>query len=130
MLEYHGDVCIPVVQGGVKAPPWTCLCRAAPQAVARRGCTHLTLTALGSLLTQINAVNDCVAVPCNGAAHAIVAPGVAHAEAGEVERDLLKPTERLVSTGDPREEPALKVIAVGLAIDSLRASVRDVHVDI
>src|SRR5215467_4285569 len=39
MLGFQGGVSIPLVKGGVKAPPAKRQCRAAPKAVARRGFT-------------------------------------------------------------------------------------------
>jgi hypothetical protein len=39
MLGFQGDVSIPLVKGGVKAPPAKRQCRAGPKAGARRGFT-------------------------------------------------------------------------------------------
>ena len=39
MLGFQGGVSIPLVKGGVKAPPAKRLCRAGPKAGARRGFT-------------------------------------------------------------------------------------------
>src|SRR5215831_7685541 len=39
MLGFQGGVSIPLVKGGVKAPPAKRQCRAGPKAVARRGFT-------------------------------------------------------------------------------------------
>jgi hypothetical protein len=41
MLRFQGGVSIPLVKGGVKAPPAKCQCRAVPKAVARRGFTEV-----------------------------------------------------------------------------------------
>ena len=50
MLGFQGGVSIPLVKGGVKAPPAKCQCRAGPKAGARRGFTHLVgMVALGDL---------------------------------------------------------------------------------
>jgi hypothetical protein len=40
MLGFQGGVSIPLVKGGVKAPPAKRQCRAGPKAGARRGFTH------------------------------------------------------------------------------------------
>ena len=41
MLGFQGGVSIPLVKGGVKAPPAKRQCRAGPKAGARRGFTYL-----------------------------------------------------------------------------------------
>src|SRR5437879_10500781 len=43
MLGFQGGVSIPLVKGGVKAPPAKRQCRAGPKAGARRGFTQCTL---------------------------------------------------------------------------------------
>ena len=40
MLGFQGARSIPLVKGGVEAPPAKCQCRAGPKAVARRGFTN------------------------------------------------------------------------------------------
>jgi len=41
MLGFQGGVSIPLVKGGVKAPPAKRQCRAGPKAGARRGFTYI-----------------------------------------------------------------------------------------
>src|SRR6266446_9066300 len=52
MLGFQGGVSIPLVKGGVKAPPAKRQCRAGPKAGARRGFTWVTYHWIaGALLT-------------------------------------------------------------------------------
>jgi hypothetical protein len=44
MLGFQGGVSIPLVKGGVKAPPAKRQCRAGPKAGARRGFTYAQCT--------------------------------------------------------------------------------------
>jgi hypothetical protein len=46
MLGFQGGVSIPLVKGGVKAPPAKRQCRAGPKAGARRGFTRLLCFAI------------------------------------------------------------------------------------
>src|ERR671927_1022079 len=46
MLGFQGGVSIPLVKGGVKAPPAKRQCRAGPKAGARRGFTYYVLVVL------------------------------------------------------------------------------------
>src|SRR5262249_35720653 len=54
MLGFQGGVSIPLVKGGVKAPPAKRQCRAGPKAGARRGFTveHRTYTPQDSVKSQ------------------------------------------------------------------------------
>ncbi len=49
MLGFQGGVSIPLVKGGVKAPPAKRQCRAGPKAGARRG-----FTALPGMATEVS----------------------------------------------------------------------------
>ena len=46
MLGFQGGVSIPLVKGGVKAPPAKRQCRAGPKAGARRGFTYIIFSAV------------------------------------------------------------------------------------
>ena len=53
MLGFQGGVSIPLVKGGVKAPPAKRQCRAGPKAGARRGLTWIAIGKPGKLATLV-----------------------------------------------------------------------------
>ena len=58
MLGFQGGVSIPLVKGGVKAPPAKCQCRAGPKVGARRGFTSELSASYALAAHEISLINS------------------------------------------------------------------------
>src|SRR6266446_5510446 len=56
MLGFQGGVSIPLVKGGVKAPPAKRQCRAGPKAGARRGFTYTMLLLMATYGLRVSEI--------------------------------------------------------------------------